>query len=57
MENRKRVPLFRCGVGACLHVDRDGERVLIYQSDRPETVIELTIEEYNAWVKSAKLVE
>lgn len=48
------VPVLRCGVGACLHVDRKGDKVLIYQSDAPERVIELTVEEYNAWVKAAK---
>lgn len=48
------VPVFRCGVGSCLNVDRNGDRIVIYQSDHPETKVVLTVAEYNAFVAAAK---
>ncbi len=53
----KTIPVFRCGIGACLCVDREGVDVIVYQSDHPKNRIRLTISEYNEWVSLAQPIE
>lgn len=50
------VPILRCIVGGCLNADRSGDEIILYQSDRPDVKIVLTVEEYNAFVEQTKKI-
>ena len=48
-----REPLITCLVGACLCADRQGDNILIYQSDAPEVTIKVTQAELDQFVAEA----
>jgi hypothetical protein len=44
----------RCDGGACVEVGRGGAGVLLRATEAPETVVELTPEEFSAFLQAVK---
>lgn len=46
-----------CSSSACLQIRRDGDRIAIRNTTRPEVVIVATPEEFRAWLDGARAGE